>query len=241
MTELFQAICNTYQFPCFNVLIGCKYIAQKIYEWELSSDTYEYIFGGEDSYGYLLGTYARDKDAISAGALIAEVALQAKLEDKTLIDKLHAIYTQYGIYQENVLSLHFNETKYGKEQIAIKMQSLREHKLTNILDVSVIAIEDYLIAKRFDLRSNKVDTLAFSSSNLLLYWLEDRTKIIIRPSGTEPKIKIYCGVYERHFSNLSEGIDACIQRCQKNFAFYAKLARIDVLHNLSSNFLKALD
>ncbi len=97
-TELFQTICDAYNRPCFNVLTGFKFIAEKIDEWETLPDSYQYIFGGEESYGSLLSTYARDKDAILASALVAEIALQAKLQGKTLVDKLHDLYYKYGLY-----------------------------------------------------------------------------------------------------------------------------------------------
>jgi phosphoglucomutase/phosphomannomutase len=219
-TELFQAICNAYQRPCFNVLTGFKYIAEKIYEWENHSNGYQYIFGGEESYGYLLGTFTRDKDAVSSSALISEVALHAKLEGKTLVDKLHDLYHKYGVYQEGLLSLNFGETKEGKEQMAVGMRLLRESKLDQINGIRIIAIEDYLKSTKFYLKSNKKESLHLPISDVLLYWLEDGSKVMIRPSGTEPKVKVYCGVFVKTFSSITEGIETCLKRCNNILHYF---------------------
>jgi phosphomannomutase len=223
MTELFKVICDAYACSCFNVLTGFKYAAEKIREWEALPGGHQYIFGGEESYGYLLGTDVRDKDGVISSALICEVALHAKLKGKTLVDKLHDLYQKYGVYQESLLSLQFGETKEGKEQMALGMRRLRESKLTHFLDIPVVAIEDYLISTKFDLKSGKTEPLMFPVSDVLLYWLEDGTKLMIRPSGTEPKIKLYCGVCEKNFANIPEGIASSLHRCQKILQFIKKL------------------
>lgn len=223
MTELFKAICDYYQRPCFNALTGFKYIAEKIRQWESSPDGYQYLFGGEESYGYLLGTDVRDKDAVLSSALIAEAALHAKLEGKTLVDRLHDLYWQYGIYQDCLLSLNFGETKEGKEQMALGMSRLRDSPLTHVLDTPVTIIEDYLTSRRFDLKSGKMEPLLFPISNILLYWLEDGTRLIIRPSGTEPKVKLYCSACEKNFTTISLGITLCRQRCENLLQFMQQL------------------
>lgn len=222
-TELFTAICQHYQRPCFNVLTGFKHVAEKIREWETQPNGYQYIFGGEESYGYLLGTYARDKDAVISSALIAEVSLHAKLEGKTLVDKLYDLYHKYGIYQESLLSIQFGETKEGKEQMALSMYHLRKTKLMYIHGIRVIALEDYLISTKFDLESGLTELLNFPIADLLLYWLEDGTKVMIRPSGTEPKVKLYCSVCEKQFVNIPEGIASCLKRCHEILQFIAHL------------------
>jgi phosphoglucomutase/phosphomannomutase len=221
-TELFKAICDSYQRPCVNVLTGFKYIAEKIREWELLPDGYEFIFGGEDSYGYLRGTYARDKDAISTGVLICEAALQAKLQGKTLLDRLYDLYNKYGIYEEKILSINFGETKEGKERMAQGMEGLRQSALHEINGIPVVAIEDFELSTKHYLKTDQTESIALPVSNVLLYWLEDGTKVMIRPSGTEPKIKIYCGVIEKHFSSIPEGLNICIQRCDEILAYLKK-------------------
>lgn len=219
MTELFKSICNAYNRPCFSVLTGFKYIAERIREWEALPNGYQYLFGGEESYGYLLGTDVRDKDAVISSALIAEVALHTKLEGKTLVDKLYDLYRKYGLYQQNVLSLNFEETKEGKEKIHAGMYRLRKSKSTQILDIPIVTIEDYLHSIKFDLVSDNEEALPFPVSDVLLYSLKDGTKLMIRPSGTEPKIKIYCSVYEKTFVNIQESIASCLRRCERFLKF----------------------
>jgi phosphoglucomutase/phosphomannomutase len=218
-TELFQTICHEYNRPCFNVLTGFKYISEKIHQWENIPDGYEYIFGAEESYGYLLGNCVRDKDGVVSSALISEVALQAKLQGKTLVDKLYDLYRKYGVYQEELLSLNFGETKEGKEQMVLGMRLLRESRLEHIYNNPVVAIEDYLTSTKFYLKSDKIDHLNFPVSDVLLYWLEDGSKVLIRPSGTEPKVKLYCGVYEKEFTTIEEGIGTCLKRCNDILQF----------------------
>jgi phosphomannomutase len=213
-TELFKAICEKFQCPCYNVLTGFKYIAEKIHTWEVLPDGFHYIFGGEESYGTLLGSFSRDKDAILASALICEITLQAKLQGKTLIDKLHDLYYKYGIYEEGLLSVNFEETKEGKEQMAKGMKYLRETPFSQIQGVTVIAVEDYLLSTKFYLASGKTEHLALPISDVLLYWLEDGTKLMIRPSGTEPKVKIYVGVVEKTFPSIVEGLQSSRARCE---------------------------
>lgn len=212
-TELFQAICDAYQHPCFNVLTGFKYIAEKIHEWEMLPNGYQYIFGGEESYGYLLGSFARDKDAVIASALICEVALQAKLQGKTLYDVLEDIYRRYGVYSEELIAINFGETKEGKEQMANSMSRLRASALQSINHIPVLAVDDYLLSIHSDLETGKISHLSLPKSDVLVYWLQDKSKVIIRPSGTEPKVKLYGGVVEKDFHNLEEGMKSCSQRC----------------------------
>ena len=218
-TELCQAICNAYHLPCFNVLTGFKYIAEKIHEWETLPDDYQDLFGGEESYGCLLGTFVRDKDAVGASCLVSEVALHAKLQGKSLWDRLEALYERYGLYHEQLLSINFSETKEGKEQMGLGMQRLRGAKLDKIQGVRVIAIEDYLISTKFELASGQTTHLALPVSDVLLYWLEDGSKIVVRPSGTEPKVKVYCDVVEKHYSSLAQGAKQCAERSQTFLSF----------------------
>lgn len=218
-TELFRVICQDYQRKCFNVLTGFKYIAEKIREWELLPDGYQYIFGGEESYGYLLGTHARDKDAIVCSALLCEVALHAKLEGKTLVDRLYDLYQRYGVYQEKLLSINFGETKEGKEQMAHGMQRLRQSHLHEINGIPVVSVEDYLVSTRYFLETGKTEPIPLIKSDVLLYWLADESKVMVRPSGTEPKVKLYCGVVEKTFPSIEEGIQNSLKRCDDILVF----------------------
>lgn len=192
-TELFKAIAEAYGRPCFDVLTGFKYIADLIRQWE-EQGSYQYLFGGEESYGYLLGTHARDKDAVVSCALFCEAALHAKLQGRTLVDELHALYERFGIYREKLISMKFPESKAGREAMATAMRRLRDETPSEIGGCAVSYIEDYLNSERRYLKSGETQTLSLPQSNVLVYWLADKSKVVIRPSGTEPKVKLYCGV-----------------------------------------------
>lgn len=192
-TELFQAIADAYHKPCFNVLTGFKYIAELIRDWENSENGYSFIFGAEESYGYLLGTLARDKDAIIASALICEMALRAKLQGKTLIDLLNDLYEEYGVYVEKLLTVKCPETKEGHEQISRSLKSIQTNPPKEIAGLKVVVFEDD------------------AKASMLVFWLSDKTKIIIRPSGTEPLVKVYCAVTKKVTSSVSDTILVCEQ------------------------------
>jgi phosphoglucomutase/phosphomannomutase len=214
-TELFQAICDSYQKPCLNVLTGFKYIAEKIRQWESEPHGYQYIFGGEESYGYLFGTNTRDKDGILVSALISEIALHAKRRGQTLVDFLHEIYHKYGVYYDNVLSIKFPETKAGKDQIAAGMEKLRLKTPQEIDGVDVLAIEDYQTSVKRTFKASVTETLQFPQTDMLLFWLTDGSKVVIRPSGTEPKIKIYCEVTKKKPSPIQATIQSLQSKAQR--------------------------
>ena len=208
-SELFAAIAQSYDRPCFDVLTGFKYIAEKIREWEDGS--YQYLFGGEESYGYLLGTHARDKDAVVACCLIAEVALKAKLANKTLVDLLYELYADYGVYRETLVSLKFEETKAGREKMAAALTRLRAEPPIEFAGVPVVTIEDYQASTRQSMKGGQTVPLTLPKSNVLLYWLEDHSKVVVRPSGTEPKVKLYCGVTRE----VGESVESAVNQCDE--------------------------
>lgn len=213
-TELFQAIAESYQRPCFNVLTGFKYIAELIHQWEQDPEGYQFIFGGEESYGYLLGTQARDKDAILSGALVCEMALQAKVQGKTLIDELHAIYQKYGVYIDKLFSIQFEESKVGKQQMLQGIEKLRKNPPETISGVSVVTFEDYKKSIHKDLKSGLEKLLDMQKSDMLVFWLADGSKLVVRPSGTEPKVKIYCGVMNKNLKDIPQAIVECESRAK---------------------------
>lgn len=225
-TEMFQAIADHYHRPCFNILPGFKYVAEKIRLWELDPEGYQFVFGAEESYGYLLGTQSRDKDAILSGVLLCEIALQAKLKGKTLIDKLDDLYRKYGVYYEALKGIEFEAGKAGSEQMREVMVKLRSNPPEAIAGVPVIAIEDYAISQTKELASGKTHHLAFPKSDVLLFWLADKTKVVVRPSGTEPKVKLYCGVVD-----AQEPLDKALQSCQER----AERIQADLQRLLSNN------
>lgn len=203
-TALLKAIATSYERPCFEVLTGFKYIGEKIDEWEKMKDGYQFLFGAEESYGYLIGTHARDKDGIVSGCLIAEIVLQQKLQGKTLVDLLETIYRKYGLFHEKQASIDFKPGKEGSDQIQRLMMQLRSNLPKNLCGQQVIEVEDF--------EKGTKDNLPHS--DVLLFRLKDQSKIVIRPSGTEPKIKVYAAVYEPSFDTLQEGVAKCNKRLE---------------------------
>ena len=208
-TELFSKIAKSYNLPCFDVLTGFKYIAELIHEWEESFGGYQYLFGAEESHGYLAGTFVRDKDAISSGCLLAEAAEQALLENRTLIDRLHEIYRTHGVHRQMLKNLAFEDSAAGMEKMQKLMERLRNKAPQEIHGKKVLRIEDYLLRTSLDLTSGKKESLLLPSSDALRFWLEDEIKLVIRPSGTEPKVKIYIEGCLKPSSRIEEDIQAC--------------------------------
>ena len=178
-TELFRLIAESFNVAPFEVLTGFKYIGEKIHEWE-QSQAHTFLFGAEESLGFLYGTHARDKDATSAACLIAEMALQLKKEGKTLVDLLQELYQKYGPFLEQQLSLPFAGGKEGMDTMKQVMEQLRRSPPQEINGQKVIDVIDY-----------DAGNTPLPKSNVLLFRVDDQSKFVIRPSGTEPKIKIY--------------------------------------------------
>ncbi len=207
---------KAYNLHLIEVLTGFKYIGEQIKLFE-KENSYEYVFGYEESYGCLAGTYARDKDAIAAVILLCEVACYAKSLNKTLCDLMIELYEKYGYYQESLLSFTLKGID-GSQKINNIMKSLRENKLLNVSDEKIIAIRDYLNDERENLLENKTEKMNMPQSNVLYYELENNGWFCVRPSGTEPKIKIYMGVKEysldksiTKIKNLEKEIKAIIE------------------------------
>lgn len=215
-TELFKAVADHYGKPCFNVLTGFKYIAQKIREWEKDpKNGCQFVFGGEESYGYLLGTQVRDKDAIVMSNLICEMASEAKQNGKTLIDLLDELYQKYGVYVETLLSINFEESKEGREKMSNGIKKLQNSPPSSIGEIPVASLEDYQHSVKKELKTGKTSPLKLPKSDVLLFWLEDDSKVIVRPSGTEPKIKIYCGVKEDAHGNIPAALQKAEIKAKK--------------------------
>lgn len=220
-TELFQAICKHYDKPCFNVLTGFKYIAQLIREWESQPDGLQYIFGGEESYGYLYGTHARDKDAVIISALICEAALQAKKNSQTLVDKLFSLYHHYGYFHDKLKSLNFEESKKGRDEITKGIAKIQSTPPKLIDGIKVTTIEDFHRSLTLDLNSGSTLPLSYPKTSMIIFWLEDGSKLVIRPSGTEPKIKIYCGIVHKDFTAYEAAFEACEAKANRWIDFLA--------------------
>ncbi|MCD8158808.1 MAG: phospho-sugar mutase [Clostridiales bacterium] len=190
-TDLTKAICKNYGVAYFDVLTGFKYIGEKIKEFE-ADGSYVYQFGFEESYGCLTGSYARDKDAVDANLMIAEIASYYKKQGKTLYDALQDLYTKYGYYKETVTSINLGGVE-GAAQIKKVMADLRADAPSEVGGVKVIEARDYSEGTIVDIATGKVSPTGLPKSNVLYYVLEDGTWFCVRPSGTEPKIKVYFG------------------------------------------------
>lgn len=190
-TEIIKQIAEQNSVECFDCYTGFKWIAGVIRENEATKD---YIGGGEESYGYLPETFVRDKDAVSSCTLMAEIAAWAKDNGKTLYELLQDIYLEYGYGKEKGISV-VRKGKSGAEEIARIMNDFRANPPKELAGSKIILIKDYKTLKQTDIITGKTSDLDMpATSNVLQYFTEDGTKISVRPSGTEPKIKFYIEV-----------------------------------------------
>jgi len=196
-TELQRSISEKYEVECVDVLTGFKYIAEKIREFELQGTVAKpfkrFIVGGEESYGYLVGTYVRDKDAVIAAAMISEIAAYAKSQNTSIYEMMEDIYKEFGYYTELLKSITL-KGKDGMDAIANIMKNLRKNPPKTLANMPVSYISDYQQSINFEpLKRQVIGTLDLPESNVLTFHMQDESRITIRPSGTEPKIKIYIG------------------------------------------------
>lgn len=189
-SKMIDVIAKAYKCELRDVLTGFKYIGEQILNLEKAGEENRFIFGFEESYGYLVGTYVRDKDAVVASILICEMAEYYRKQGKTLSDVINELYNEYGFYQNTTLSYNF-EGFAGMEKMQKIMDSLRNEHLTNIASMKVEKINDYKESISIDKRTGNIDKIDLPKSNVISYELEGGSGAIIRPSGTEPKIKIY--------------------------------------------------
>lgn len=171
-----------------NVLTGFKFIAEKIKEYEATEEK-EFLFGFEESYGYLLESFVRDKDAIQALIFLAEIAAYYKEQGMTCYDGLQSLFEEHGYFKEKTISITMSGIT-GAEKIKQLMLSLRENAPTSFGDVQVNAVEDYQASTKTS-ADGQTETIEFDKANVLKYYLDDGSWIAARPSGTEPKIKFY--------------------------------------------------
>lgn len=204
-SELPTAIANSYGVEMMNVLTGFKFIAEKIQQFE-TDHSHTFMFGFEESYGYLVKPFVRDKDAIQALVLFAEVAAYYKKQGKTLYDALQMIFDTYGYFSEKTISVTMSGQE-GSAQIAALMQKFREKAPTHFADEKVIQTEDFKhLTKTFE--DGTVEMLTTPPSDVLKYVLADDSWIAVRPSGTEPKMKFYIGVKADSQVAVDEKIEA---------------------------------
>ncbi len=191
-TDMVNEIAADYRIKVLDTLTGFKFIGEKMREFEKTGE-YQFLLGFEESYGYLIGTHARDKDAVVAAALICEMAAYYKSKGCTLYEQLLSLMDKYGYYIEDLKSIRL-EGLVGQEKIKQIMKDLRSLKPEWVGLNQVVMIEDYLARERYDLITGKTTPLDLPKSNVLKFFFADKSSFAIRPSGTEPKIKIYLSV-----------------------------------------------
>lgn len=188
-TPMMQELAQAYKVECKIGLTGFKWIAKFIKDFP----NQEFIGGGEESFGFMVGDAVRDKDAVGATLLVCEIAAQAKAAGSSLYQELLNLYVDHGFYKEHLKSLTKKGIS-GLEEINQMMVDLRENPVSEINGQRVVCIEDYENSTARNMITNEVETLTIPKSNVLIYYLEDGSKICARPSGTEPKIKFYFSV-----------------------------------------------
>lgn len=191
-SEMVREVASDFNVKVIDVLTGFKYIGEKIKEFE-ESNSNTYLFGYEESYGCLAGTFVRDKDAVSAAVLICEMALYYKLKGMTLYEALISLYEKYGFYKEDVISIELSG-KEGQEKIQKAIDILRNSSILEVSGVKIRRIMDYKLSMEKDLIYKCEKKIELPKSNVLRFILEDKSWFVVRPSGTEPKMKIYVSV-----------------------------------------------
>ena len=214
-TDLIDIISAKNEIKCYNVLTGFKWIAELIKSKEAHEN---YIIGGEESYGLMIGDQLRDKDAVSAVAFLCEMAAYEKDAGKSLFTKLVDLYKEYGLFREHLISIT-KKGRDGQAQIAEMMDQFRSNPPSSLGGVPVIGLYDYERREAKDLANGQVCTIDLPKSNVLQFVLEDGSKISARPSGTEPKIKFYFSVqgkldrvedFDAAYSSLGDKINLII-------------------------------
>ena len=214
-TDMAKAIATAYDVELIEVLTGFKYIGEQMLKFEKTGCN-NYVFGMEESYGCLPGTYARDKDAPAAVTMLCEVAAYYKSQGKTLWDGMIDLYEKYGYYREGISTLTLKGID-GAAQIESIMSKARESVPASFGDYKVLAVRDYKNDTRKDMVSGEVAPTGLPSSNVLYYELEDNAWCCVRPSGTEPKIKFYFGVKGVSLEDSQAKLDALSAEVLKKF------------------------
>ena len=203
-TDLIDEFAKANNISCYNVLTGFKYIAELIREREGKEN---FVIGGEESYGMMIGDQVRDKDAVSAVALLCEMAAYEKDAGRSLYQKLIELYVQYGLYKEHLISIT-KKGMNGQKEIAEMMENFRQHPPASINGSAVKKLLDYELQVDRDIASGNITDINLPKSNVLQFVLEDGSKISARPSGTEPKIKFYFSVHSK--LDKAEDFDAAM-------------------------------
>lgn len=201
-SEIGRTIAKAYGLDTVDTLTGFKFIGEKIKQYE-ESGQYEFQFGYEESYGYLIRPFCRDKDAVQSVLFACEVAAYYKSQGKTLYDGLLEVFEKYGVFREDLVSLTL-KGKDGAEQIQEMMATFRENPPKEVAGLTVVAVEDYKASIITSLQDGHKEEIHLPKSNVLKYQLEDGSWFCLRPSGTEPKIKFYFGVQDNSLQNSEQ-------------------------------------
>ena len=202
-TKLINKLCEKYNCELKNVLTGFKYIGEVILGLEQNNEENRYLFGFEESYGYLSGTYVRDKDAVVAAMLVCEMAAYYKKQGKSLAQVIDGLYEEFGYYLNKTYSFEF-EGAAGMQKMADIMASVRENMPTAIDDYKVVKVCDYQLSKETDILTGDTTEITLPQSNVISLNLDGDNAVIIRPSGTEPKIKLYITAVGKDKDNAGE-------------------------------------
>lgn len=200
---MINKLCEKYRAELRNVLTGFKYIGEQILGLEKKGEENRYVFGFEESYGYLAGTYVRDKDAVVASMLICEMSAYYKKQGKTLSQVIDEMYDQYGYYINKTLNFAF-EGAQGMKKMQEIMTELRENTPAEIAGFKVIKVDDYLKSVSTDIVNGQKTEINLPKSNVIGFSLEGENAVIVRPSGTEPKIKLYVTAVGNSEENAKE-------------------------------------
>lgn len=201
-SEIGRTIAKAYGLDTVDTLTGFKFIGEKIRQYE-ESGQYEFQFGYEESYGYLIRPFCRDKDAVQSVLFACEVAAYYKSQGKTLYDGLLEVFEKYGFFREDLVSLTL-KGKDGAEKIQEMMATFRENPPKEVAGLTVVAVEDYKASIVTSLQNGHKEEIHLPKSNVLKYQLEDGSWFCLRPSGTEPKIKFYFGVKDSSLQNSEQ-------------------------------------
>lgn len=213
-TELVTKICEKFGCELRNVLTGFKYIGEQILELEKSGEEERYIFGFEESYGYLAGTYVRDKDAVVASMLICEMAAYYRTKGKSLDDVITELYQEFGYYKNKTVSFEFDGAA-GLEKMGDIMTSLRENHPDEICGRKVTVVNDYKLSLKTDKANGTTAEIKLPKSNVIAFMLDDGCSITVRPSGTEPKIKLYITAVGENEESATKIADQLVEAGEK--------------------------
>lgn len=202
-TKLINKLCEKYGCELKNVLTGFKYIGEVILNLEKKHEENRYLFGFEESYGYLSGTYVRDKDAVVASMLVCEMAAYYKKQGKSLAEVIDGLYEEFGYYLNQTYSFEFGGAA-GMQKMSDIMTAVRDNTPKSIAGYDVVKVSDYLLRKETDVATGSVTDIDLPKSNVIALHLADDNAVIIRPSGTEPKIKLYITSVGKDKDNASE-------------------------------------